>query len=276
MHSVRSGRKRRLAALGAALSLALGIAAGSAAPAVAHGDEVRYIALGDSYSSGQGAGGEDPVCLRGPNGYPDLIGASDAYDVELVENRACRETTTTTLLTRQLLPPARSVGLVTLTVGGNDAGFAGLVAACPNFQLLPACRAILTITPTEEFVLTTKLRLTYAAVRAGFPSAHVVVLGYPRLFTAEPSSGDFFGAVVAAGDRLNGIIERAAGYAGVTYVGVADEFDTHEVPVPFPAPAPDSWIGADPTNGITFLHPNAAGYREGYVRALDAAGVLPR
>ena len=83
---------------------------------------VGYVALGDSYASGEGLSPSlaHPALLRarGPERFGALTAAARSgavtSDVLATQVSSLRESTTT----------------VTLTVGGNDAGFATVVAAC--------------------------------------------------------------------------------------------------------------------------------------------------
>jgi len=116
----RPRRPRRLAAAilaaaGAALSLITAAAPASAAPA-----GVRYIALGDSYSSGLGAGfmiSSSGACDRSTKAYSrlwDLAHRPAAY-----RSVACAGATTTTVISSQLSALSASTTLVSITVGGN-------------------------------------------------------------------------------------------------------------------------------------------------------------
>src|SRR5689334_15465308 len=84
--------------------------------------EWDYVALGDSYSSGVGASGQTGLCLRSANGYPGLWRA--AHDPASYRTNACGGATTADLRSYQLSGLSGSTDLVTLTIGGNDVGFA--------------------------------------------------------------------------------------------------------------------------------------------------------
>ncbi|WP_210507057.1 SGNH/GDSL hydrolase family protein [Naasia sp. SYSU D00057] len=255
------GRKGRLAGIAAAIPLSLGLLVGAAQPAAAHTPD-EYVALGDSYTAGQGAGGEDPTCFRSPNGYPSHV-SQLGYKVE---NRACQGTTTLGLLRSQLSgTPYWQVGLVSLTVGGNDAGFPLLGVKCqaeltaladPRVvppPVSPGCAQLLDINRWETADLTVRLTGTYLAVRGAFPFARVVALGYPHLF---PAGTDFTNRLHKAVDDLNSIIRNSAGKTGVRYASVTEAFDAHP-----------TWI-SHAFGTLGFLHPTAEGYRDGYFGAL--------
>src|SRR5262245_61624710 len=65
--------------------------------------DVRYVALGDSYSSGLGTGNYDPAsgaCKRSPNAYPAMWASS--HSTASFTFAACSGATTTDVLNGQL------------------------------------------------------------------------------------------------------------------------------------------------------------------------------
>jgi hypothetical protein len=61
-----------------------------ALPAAANSDNVQYVALGDSYAAGVGAGSYDGTdCVQSSNGYPELLDSGRRIDLRdvLVSNR---------------------------------------------------------------------------------------------------------------------------------------------------------------------------------------------
>lgn len=263
------GRKGRLVGIVAAIPLALGALVGVASPAAAATAPIKYVAIGDSYTAGQGGGTPLDACLHTTGGYPVHVHNLAAYDLKAFP--ACVGATTTDVRTRQLAgAPDLSVGLVTLTVGGNDLGFSDLGRVCAVDQA--GCAAILTVTPTEAATLFNNLVKTYWAAKAKYPLAKIVVLSYPRLFKSGFSAPGlpvaFSTAVNAGGDVVHQVIVAAAKVSPVTFVDVRDEFRGHEIGTAQP------WINfsADP---LFTLHPNATGYRYGYFQALVNDRVVP-
>ena len=159
--------------------------------------------------------------------------------------------------------------LVTITIGGNDAGFADVVLTC-QFGSDAACAAA--VNEGRAFATTElpgRLDRTYAAIRSGAPNARLVVLGYPRLFELPRTCG-LLGMSLAKRTIINGgadvlatVISERAAAAGATFVDTRGVFAGHG----FCSSSP--WI-----NGISALtgayHPNAAGYRSGYLVALTS------
>ena len=117
----------------AVLTLAMALAApAQAAP-------LSYVALGDSYSSGVGTRAyiaDGTSCQRSVYAYPSLLAAADGDSLTF---RACSGATTTDVARTQLSALSRKTGLVTITVGGNDAGFVSVLTTCALPSWLSDC-----------------------------------------------------------------------------------------------------------------------------------------
>ena len=138
-----------------------------------------YVALGDSYASGVGAGATSGPCQRSPRAYPHRLGR------RLTSFRACGGATTASLRRSQLAAFPANTRLVTVTIGGNDAGFVDVIETC-LFGATDHCDA--RVRQAEEFVreeLAERLRAVYEAIRERAPRATVLVVGYPRLFARK-------------------------------------------------------------------------------------------
>src|SRR5580704_6528527 len=109
-----------------ALGLATAIA-GTATPAQA-ASAVHYVALGDSYSSGVGAGGTSGSCGQSSNAYPALW--AKAHSPASFTFAACSNATTSDVIGGQLSSLNASTTLVSITIGGNDAGFSSIMETC--------------------------------------------------------------------------------------------------------------------------------------------------
>src|SRR5688572_14889483 len=91
---------------------------------------VNYVALGDSYASGLGTGSYDGAsgsCKRGPLAYPALWAAATAP--ASFKSVACSGAKTGDVI-NQSATLASSTNLVTVQVGGNDAGFTDVITTC--------------------------------------------------------------------------------------------------------------------------------------------------
>src|SRR5215213_248496 len=83
-----------------------------------------YVALGDSYSSGTGIRSylsDGTTCQRSTYAYPSLIAAARGYALNF---RACSGAKIPDVTTSQLGALGATTAYVSLSVGGNDAGFA--------------------------------------------------------------------------------------------------------------------------------------------------------
>jgi lysophospholipase L1-like esterase len=252
----------------AVVAATLGLPTASAAPGLAGAPPVtlEYDALGDSYASGFGVPPYDGACGRSQAGYPPLV--DGRMRIALDDFVACGGATTGTLVTGgQLEALDESTRLVTLSIGGNDTGWSQAVGACLVGDDRLCATTLGVVTNRITTVLPGLLDAVYAQVAAAAPNAHVVVTGYPRLFS--PEHGPFLGASVAeqealnaGADLLNAVIAEAAAEHGFQFVDVTERFAGHGVN------APEPWIlgPADPGS----FHPTAEGYRA-YAAAVTAA-----
>jgi len=214
--------------------LTTGLAGLVAAPAEAATASSSYAALGDSYSSGVGAGAEDPAsgaCRRSPHAYPALWAADHA--AASFAFVACSGATTTTVFATQLGPLDRGTTLVTITVGGNDVGFVPVVATCLVASTSTCASAVRVAEGLARDVLPAQLTVTFGAIRLHAPRARLVVLGYPRLFETGPTCG---GGGMSQGNRIavNGgadvldtVLAARARAWGATFVDVRPGFAGH-------------------------------------------------
>jgi lysophospholipase L1-like esterase len=238
-----------------------------AAPAGAAAAAINYVALGDSYASGTGAGsyGNSGSCYRSANAYAPLWANTHGASLTFA---ACSGAETADVLNSQLSALSADTTLATISIGGNDAGFTDVVTTC-TIDSESAC--VNRVNQAREFVQSTlpgRLDNVYAAVRARAPSARVIVLGYPRLFSANWCW--WFGttrrnAINGAADLLSNVIAGRVAAAGFTYEDTRDNFAGHEVCTSSP------WInGINVGQIVESYHPNAAGHSRGYLPALNA------
>ncbi|MEV6239954.1 SGNH/GDSL hydrolase family protein [Lentzea sp. NPDC051838] len=231
---------------------------------------VNYVALGDSYASGLGTGsydGSSGSCKRGPLAYPALWAASHAP--ASFKSVACSGARTSDVLNNQVSSLTASTTLVTLQVGGNDAGFTDVVTTC-TFGSDQDC--INRVNQSKAYIQNTLpglLNNVYGTVRSKSPSAKVVVLGYPRLYKVPGScnvglSDTKRAAINSGADALHAGISARAGAAGFSYVDVRGAFTGHEI-------CSSSWW----LNSLSWpveesYHPNQNGHRSGYLPALQS------
>jgi uncharacterized delta-60 repeat protein len=238
---------------------------------------LTYVALGDSYSSGFGAGDYEPGthkdgstypnndCQRSANAFGPVI--ADELDMSLVF-KACQGAVTRDLLfpsahpwaegeSAQVVHLGPDVGLVTFSIGGNDADFAGHLAECIlGFELLPfnTCSGDKKVTePVQEALerldglLATPAQIVpyddlFKEVRKRTPFATRVAVGYPEFFLEEGGDrtslpGGRCEAVKQADQRwiveqirnVNRTMKRIALDNGFLFVDPSPYFDGHEL-----------------------------------------------
>ncbi|WP_170298438.1 SGNH/GDSL hydrolase family protein [Agromyces allii] len=233
-----------------------------------------YVALGDSYTAGQGAPpyrSEDCKQSRYTS-YPTVAALFSLY--RLTENKACSGATVAAT-GAQLVGVSQSTKLVTLTVGGIDAGSNEVLAACavnPDPTVEP-CKSALALSAAKLAALGPQLVGLYSTIAATLPNAKVVVLNYPRLF--NPGVAPLGDLVNQSSDALNAVIAGAVAATAnprVTLVDVTQEFAGHGIGAKLP------YISFDPADVLATanFHPNALGNAFGYARALANDRVLSR
>ena len=249
-------RRRLLAAL-------LMSSAAFAATAPAAGAD-SYVALGDSYSSGTGTRDYsfDSTCQRGPYAYPALIDV-DRPNTTLTF-KACSGAKTGDVLANQVQALSAATNIVTITIGGNDAGFSSVITQCA----LPwpfSCSG--DITTAQNYIRNTlpaKLDGVYSSIKSRSPSATVVVLGYPRLFMGvDCNAGTFFSSgelssLNTTADILRDTTRSRAQAAGFTFKDAIPPFTGHAVC------SSSEWLnGLSSPTGDSY-HPNRNGHKLGY------------
>jgi lysophospholipase L1-like esterase len=219
------------------------------------------LALGDSFSSGQGAGSYDPettgrgnTCFRSRLAWPEVLARSLRLTPQpalACSGAVARQVITSddarTERERRVSQVSRISGapdVVTMTIGGNDVGFAKVLEHCVfDHDCTKRYRR-----PTGDLLdheieaLAARLPAVYAAIRGAAPDARLVVVGYPRLF--PESKGPLPVGNCAAGRRisareveylndrtrvLNAAIAGAANENGVEFVDVTEAFDGAEL-----------------------------------------------
>ncbi|HLT59587.1 MAG TPA: SGNH/GDSL hydrolase family protein, partial [Microlunatus sp.] len=192
---------------------------------------------------------------------------ADAYDLPL-DYQACSGAVTADVRSNQLGALNSGTSHVTLTIGGNDAGFADVLTECALPGWLSDCEgAIADGLAVIENELPGRYDDLFTAVGGAAPNAVVAVGGYPRLFNGEDcNAGTFFSpgeqaALNAGVDTLNTLLADKAAAHDFSYVDPRGAFAGHAV-------CDDTeWI-----NGLSYpieesYHPNRDGNR-GYAALL--------
>ncbi|SFP03505.1 GDSL-like Lipase/Acylhydrolase family protein [Amycolatopsis arida] len=245
-----------VSAMAAALTLTGTAQAGAAAS--------RYTALGDSYSSGVGTRSyysDSGSCYRSPYAYPVLVAQRSGATLTFA---ACSGARVADVRNTQLGSLGSTTTHVTVSVGGNDAGFAKVIEACARPWPYTCWNEIDNANTIIRDTLPGRLDSLYTAIRNRAPSARVVVVGYPRLFNGEECN---LAARISPGEQaeLNEtadllattIAGRAAAH-GFAFVDPRSAFTGHAV-------CDDvEWVNGLSNPILESYHPNRAGQANGY------------
>lgn len=250
------------AALAATVVAVAGVALAPAAGAATG----RYVALGDSYAAGSGAGDYYPGngCQVSANAYPHLWAKANAPSSFAFV--ACGGATTADVLDNQVSAVTPGTTLVTITVGGNDVGWGDALLTCLGGTEAACSAGVTEVEATIRGDLPGRLDDVYGAVRERAPGARVVVVGYPHLYGNSfclQASRAKRATMNHAADVLHSVIAGRARAYGFSYVDARKSFATHEV-----CGRSADWIKGLAVDGA--FHPNATGQRHGYLTPLDA------
>ena len=286
----------------------------------------RYVALGDSYSAGQGVppffpgtdvpGGDQ--CDRSQDAYSQVLGryygilpsppqelfyaCSGAGTINVTSKpwNGNSETGTGAEIPQLDEPGVHSTpSLVTMTIGGNDAGFASALQICILNNLLDDLNGVPGIVLSwlglgqidcvnrQSFLDWVNTDIGQAGKNAqstyqdlmnqtSKTDTSIIIADYPHLFPDSlseqscpgllfiltPKDQTFFNQEA---DILDTNLHNAATAAGVNFVDVRPYFSGHGV-----CSSGGSWI-----NGFTVpkkysFHPNASGQSSGYAAAIEA------
>lgn len=233
----------------------------------------RYVAMGDSFQSGEGASAYLPAapgrpyrCHRSGNAYSQLLAArhrSSVVSSPRDDFVACSGAVIYDVTRNQLAALGSDVGVVTIGIGGNDVRFSSIIKGC-IFDWRLSCQGYL----DEYFdlgLVRSRLDALYSQIRRRAPDAVVIVVGYPRIFTERRSCpvGAFRAEralINRAADRLDAAIASVARRHGFRFVDPRAAFAAHGVC----SDPSGRWINPymreeDAVNGS--FHPNAAGQR---------------
>jgi lysophospholipase L1-like esterase len=234
---------------------------------------VNYVALGDSYSSGVGAGGyisSSGSCERSVDAYPEQWAAAHAPATFV--SVACSGAGTADVLASQVSALSASTTLVSITIGGNDAGFSHVMETCV-LALTSSC--LNAVAAAEAFItsqLPARLDTTLHTIATDAPNAKVIVLGYPDLYDLS-KSGTCIGLSTSArtalnqgADELDAALQAAAQANNDTFADVRGQFGGHVIC------DSGSWLHAVNIFAVSSsYHLTAAGQDLGYLPAFTAA-----
>lgn len=170
--------------------------------------ESVLLALGDSFSSGEGAGepwertadGEVHPCRRSELAYGPLLSpasewaADNGRDLDRdVRHLACQGAVAGEISDQYALLPAQDrarTDLIVLSMGGNDVGFSSILETCLLRRRGESC--LRTYRPVGADLLTyviaaatNKVADELRVVTDDFPDATVLLLSYPPIFAGD-------------------------------------------------------------------------------------------
>jgi lysophospholipase L1-like esterase len=245
-----------------------------------------YVALGDSYTSAPLVPNQhgDPIdCGRSDHNYPSLVAA--ALTVDTFVDVSCGSAQTKHMTEPQTGLPLGGTNppqfnalradatLVTVGIGGNDAGLVGVAEKCAELGLTnpngTACRDHWA--PGGNDQVAAKIEATkpkIAAVLQGIhqrsPQARVAIVGYPDVlpkngescYPMVPLSPDDIRYIDELIVRINAMIAGQAAANDAEFIDTYADSGGHDV-CKLP---PERWFeGLVPTEPAYPLHPNAKG-----------------
>ncbi|WP_020672190.1 SGNH/GDSL hydrolase family protein [Amycolatopsis nigrescens] len=188
-------------------------------PAAAAPAPASYVALGDSYSSGPGIPEQRPdsgPCARSTRNYPSLV--AGALAPAEFRDVSCSGAVTGNMTGPQGTAPPQfdalgaDTELVTLGIGGNDAGFASIVFTCAGLGSQDPAGKPCTDHYTKDGVdqieatfaeVAPKVAATLQGIHERAPKATVVLVGYQTILPdakADCAPGNRNATMVAEGD----------------------------------------------------------------------------
>jgi lysophospholipase L1-like esterase len=269
-----------LAATAAVLTLA---AVPASAGAQAVDAPKHYVALGDSYAAGPRIPDQrdDPRgCERSTNNYPARL--AQALRISDYTDVTCSGATTENMTAAQPVPQGPNppqfaalrdnTDLVTVTITGNDIGFADIVLTCTRVSIRDPfgnpCQRQATASGSDVYAerieaAAPKLAAVLEGIHERSPGATVLLVGYLRIL--PPSVGCYPAFPIARGDvpyldgleqQLTTILDTQAFRHDAIFVNAYARSSGHDV-----CQAPrDRWVeGIIPSSPAAQVHPNAAG-----------------
>jgi lysophospholipase L1-like esterase len=258
-----------------------------------------YVSLGDSYTAAPlvpNATGSPILCGRSTNNYPSDVART--ISPATFTDASCSGATTTDMTQSQSLegglqtaPPQFNAvksndALVTVGIGGNDAGLLSVAEECAELDVIrpfgTACKNHYDSGGSDPNVAA--IKATGPKVAAVIDDIHqlagnakVLVVGYPDGLPVNGSScwplvpisaGDitYFNSLE---EQLNAVLQSEAASNGATFINTWNSSIGHDA-----CKAPGTaWVnGIVPTSAAFPLHPNQAGEQNMANQVLTALG----
>lgn len=267
---------------------------------------LNIVLVGDSYSAGNGAGDYTGVtgCYRSNSNWASRYAAARraAGQPTWLNNQACSGAVTrdysnsqNPALRPQNVDLNKSTDMVLFTFGGNDAGFARLLAACFGARNALLCQSLVNaanrlMSDSSADGLEARITKVVQDMRSKTRAdTQIVMMGYPTLISQScayklalvpdaPATYDAGAAIRGLTDMADTLQRRIATKlsGNVAFVPVSQNFVSHGPAPKSPSSGcwhnPDTWLVEPGTATIsvpTLYHPNPAGQAE-YARLLGA------
>lgn len=247
----------------------------------------KYVALGDSYSSGEGVPAYDyrtdedntNECHRSVHAYPELLAKDPDLNLGLSHFTACSGAVAENLQinqTGQYGEPSQfdslsdTTEVVTLTMGGNNVGFADYMFVCQHMCGPGSTAYDTTINNIADPAFKTKLVTMYAGILSKATQAKVYVADYAYM-SSDSASNCWITDLSGMRDlqvALNDVIRTAISDMKAASINGADRLyyvPTNYTSSPFTnkhlcnGTGPSYFNDKDVTNLEHSYHPNKAG-----------------
>lgn len=283
----------------------------------------EYVALGDSWSAdvvladleGSPATNHAPAgCFQSERNYPKLLAA--ALKVRTFKDATCGSATTVDFSQPQSLPTGetnapqyarltKNTDLVTVGIGGNDAGFAAAALNClsvlpfgvplafpavdlpvplvPSRLPLGGCKEYYTAGGVDQLALAIngsedKLVTAFKTIRAKSPKARILAVDYlagipsKGCYPVVPITDSDMAYLFSTFNKLNAMVKRAASRGGAEFVNTYTPSIGHDV-CQSPTTRYVEGLGVLSVNGVAVAvpaHPNSAGAASQFRAVLKA------
>jgi hypothetical protein len=230
---------------------------------------MKYVSLGDSYSSGTGTRiFYEPTCRRSVYAYP--YGVHTAHPNWTFVDAACSGATTIDILHNQVGSITADTTWVSYTGGGNDAEFTNVMEKCA-IPILDCNGAIDEAQTIISDTLPARLDLLNNQIKSRAPNAKVLVLDYPHIFNGTDCNAltSFSPAeqtrLNQTADLMRDALSAAAVRAGSKFIfkDVIPRFVGHAV-CDGGSGSSTEWINGLSSPQIESFHPKATGHGDGY------------
>ena len=161
--------------------------------------------------------------------------------------------------------------IISITIGGNDIGFASIMQTCVLGSDSSCVNAVNNAENAARNTLPGSLDNVFGQLRSRAPSARIVVLDYPHLYITNDTwciglSHTKHVKLNEGADVLDGAISSAASRAGFVFADVRSQFSGHELC------SGDDWLHSVDLGDIgSSYHPTALGHSSGYLPVFTSA-----